>query len=389
MKNSKLETRNSKQFPRKYILQHVLVISNFVLRYSNFACSRKIAIVIVLLILTASIPARAFAGPNSTNYELESYGFGAGGESMSSTNYKADGTVGEVEFGQLSSTNYKVNSGLTFTTLANVPPAPTFTNPGDNYDRLKIIINTGNNPSDAEYAVAISTDNFVSNTQYVQSDFTIGSSFGDSNFIPYSTWGSGSGVFISGLSSSTTYYVKVKARKGDYTETAYGPAASAGTSLPSLTFGLDAATLTFTHLNSSNSYTDSSKTSVLTTSTNAYNGYVINARVTDPLTYGDDTIANYASSNASPTTWSGNGFGYTTNDNNLAGGTVDRFTNGGPKYAGFTTSSPGDPVADHAGPVTSSISNEQFTISYRVTSPSINPAGDYTTTVLYIVVPTY
>ncbi len=352
-------------------------------------CTRKLSLFIVISILIASFPTSVFAGPTSTNYELKSYGFGAGGDSMSSSNFKANGTAGEVEFGQLSSASYKVNSGLTFTMLANEPPAPTFTNPGSNYDRLKIVIATGSNASDATYAVAISTDNFASDTRYVQSDFTPGSTLGTSSFMTYSTWGSGSGVYITGLLSNTTYYVKVKSRKGNYTETGFGPVSSAATSLPSLTFGLDSATVIFSNLNSGNSYTDSSKTSVLTTSTNAYNGYVINARVTGPLTSPSDTIANYASSNASPTTWSGNGFGYTTDDSNLTGGTADRFTNGGPKFAGFTTSSPGDPVADHAGPVTSAISNEQFTVSYRVTSASTNHAGNYTTTVLYIVVPTY
>jgi hypothetical protein len=359
---------------------------------------RKISFIVLIVILMKSSITPAFAqgvpahsGPASTNYELKSYGFGAGGDSMSSSNYKTRATAGEVEFGQLSSASYKVNSGLTFITLANVPPAPTFTNPGSNYDRLKIVINTGGNAADATYAVAISTDNFVSpaNTQYVQSDFTIASTFGNTNFMTYSSWGSASGLYITGLSSNTTYYVKVKARKGNYTETTYGPVSTAATTLPSLTFGLDSATVTFSNLNSGNSYTDSTKTSLLTTSTNAYNGYIINARVTGPLTSPSDTIANYASSNASPTTWSGTGFGYTTNDNNLTGGTADRFTNGGPKYAGFSSSSPGDPVADHAGPVTSSISNEQFTISYRVTSSPTNNAGNYTTTVLYIVVPTY
>ncbi|MBI1863168.1 hypothetical protein HYS00_03540, partial [Candidatus Microgenomates bacterium] len=96
-----------------------------------------------------------------------------------------------------------------------------------------------------------------------------------------------------------------------------------------------------------------------------------------------------ASSNASPTSWSGVGFGYTTDDSNLTGGTVDRFTNGGPKYAGFGTSAPGDPVADHAGAITTPVSNESFTISYRVTGNVLTKAGTYSTTVIYTVVPTY
>jgi len=100
------------------------------------------------------------------------------------------------------------------------------------------------------------------------------------------------------------------------------------------------------------------------------------------------TIADFASANSSPSSWSGTGFGYTTSDNDLTGGTNTRFGSG-TNYAGFTTASPGDPVADHAGPVLSAISNEAFTITYRVTTTSSKKAGKYTTTVLYNVVPQY
>jgi len=157
-----------------------------------------------------------------------------------------------------------------------------------------------------------------------------------------------------------------------------------------LIFSVDSSTLNFDNLNAGNSYTDSGKTTVLTTSTNAYNGYVINARETQPLTAtGVDTIADFGSPNSNPVAWAGYGFGYTTNDNDLTGGTADRFTNGGTNYAGFTTSSPGDPVADHPGPVTTAISNEQFTIGYKVAVQSTQKAAKYTTDRLYIVVPSY
>lgn len=349
--------------------------------------AKLILIVMILSSLMVFSPHKILAGPSSTNYQLKSYGFGAGGDSMSSTNYKAHGIVGEFEAGRSSSTNYKAGSGLTYTLMANVPPAPSFTNPSSNYDRLKLVINTGSNAADTTYAVAISSDNFVT-TQYVQSDFTVGTTNAPSTFMTYTTWGGASGVYITGLNSSTTYTVKVKARKGSYTETGYGPTASAITTTPSLTFGLDAVSLAFSNLNAANSYTDSTKSTVLTTSTNAYNGYVVNARVTGPLTSGVNTIANYASPNSAPTIWSGTGFGYTTNDNDLTGGTNTRFSSA-TKYAGFTTASPGDPVADHAGPVTTAIANETFTVSYRVTTNSSQTAGTYTTTVLYMVVPSY
>jgi hypothetical protein len=356
------------------------------------ALSRISVIVFLTLIL---FPQLSFAGPTSTNFELKSYGFGAGGDSLSSTNFKLYGTAGELEMGRLSSTNFKLGSGLTYLLKVNVPPSPTVTNPGTNYDRLLVVINTGSNPTDATFALQISTDsNFLTNINYIKSDNTIGSTLTTSDFQTYANWGGGSGEYVTGLPAGTTYYVRTKARQGtiNFTESEWGPAtAGVTTSSPSLTFSTSNSSITFSNLNAGNSYTDSSKTTVLTTSTNAYNGYVVNARETGSLTHTVDlttTIANYASANSSPTSWTGTGFGYTTSDNDLTGGTNTRFSSG-TKYAGFTTSSPGDPVADHTGPVLSAISNENFTISYKVTADATKKAGKYTTTILYNVVPEY
>lgn len=348
---------------------------------------------LISLLLTAHflpLTSAHAAFPASTNYQIQEYSFGAGGTMNStSSNYGLSGFAGGVEFGRPGSTNFKMGSGLSYMLQANVPIAPTFSNPSDNYDRLQFIINTSNNPSDATYAIAISTDNFASDTRYVKSDNTIGTTLTNADFQTYVAWGGASGEYLTGLLQSTTYTIKVKARQGDYTESEFGPTAQAQTSTPSLTFSVSANTVNFSNLNAGNSYTDSSKTTILTTSTNAYNGYVVNARSTGPLTAGATTITDYASANSSPSTWTGNGFGYTTNDSSLTGGTANRFTSGGAKYAGFTTSSPGDPVADHVGPMTSAILNEQFTISYRVTVPNTQRAAQYNTTVLYIVVPSY
>ena len=350
------------------------------------------SLVYISIGIVLSLFSLAFAAaPVSETYSLSEYGFGAGGIATSSSEtYGLLGTVGETDVSSMSSETFNVKAGLTYTHMANVPNAPTLTNVSSTYDRLQITLNTGGNPTDTKFAIAISSDNFAS-TQYVQSDGTIGSVLGIEDYLTYTGWGGASGSYISGLLQNTTYKVKVKAKQGNFTDSGYSPIASATTSLPTLTFGVDASTVTFSNLNSGNSYTDSAKTTVLTTSTNAYNGYVVNARVTGVLTKngGSETISSYTSPNSAPTTWSGTGFGYTTSDASLTGGTVDRFTNGGTKYAGFTTSSPGDPVADHAGPVVGAISGEQFTVSYRVTAPTTQAAGVYSTTVLYMVAPEY
>ncbi len=343
------------------------------------------ASVILLFFITFPV----FAGPSNSSYELIEYGFGNGGTDASSNDdYSLNGIVGEVNGANASNDDFTVGSGLIFTHMANVPPAPSFTNPGNNYDRLQFILDNGGNPTDAEFAIAISTDNFVT-TRYIQNDNTIGNTLGAEDWQTYANWGSGTGEYVTGLQPNTQYKIKVKARQGNYTESGWGPEATATTDVASLTFSVSSNTVAFNNLNSGNSYTDSSKSTTLTTSTNAYNGYIVYGRTTNALTSNGNTIAHYGSPNSAPTTWSGTGFGYTTDDASLTGGTANRFTSGGAKYAGFGNTAPGDPVADHAGPVTSSISNEQFTVSYRVTADAATKAGTYQTTIIYVVVPTF
>jgi hypothetical protein len=359
----------------------------------------KIAQIIILallfnfLFLTFDL-SEALAGPASTNYQLQEYGFGAGGTdtSMSSTNFKLFGTAGEVETGRPSSTNYKAGSGLIYTLKLNVPPAPTLSNPATNYDRLKFVLNEGGNKSDATYAIEISTDDFVSDTKYIKSDKTIGNTITTSDYKTYANWGGAAGDFVTMLRSGTTYYIRARARLANFTETEWGPSSlGLATSNSSLTFSLDNSSITFDSLSASNSYTDSSKSTIMTTSTNSYNGYSVYGSENQSLkTLDNYTISNYSGTNASPTTWSGTGFGYTTNDSNLSGtGGVNRFATA-TKYAGFITTGPGDIVADNLGPVQDpTITNEQFVVSYRVTVDSTTPAGTYTNVILYTIVPTF
>ena len=538
---------------------------------------KKISISLFIILIANSFTGLALAGPQSSTYEIKDYTFGGGGTGESgitgASNYTIFGTAAEIDASKLNgASNYSIGGGLTYTLQAGVPNAPAVTNPGTNYDRLKVVVDNteesdnsptaygpyypnsvsgaeetgidwgpasdpsqpvsslpagdfffnasntaplrvtfggvsipggatitgmqvdvsrsadapssvydwtgghgarflsdgtnslthlgsdlgdgasdwynntdvsygGSNndwgiggsltpslvndpnfafelsaidegstgitayvdsialtiyvagsspipaPDDTTYAIAISSDNFASDTRYVQSDNTIGTS---PVFQTYSVWGGSSGFWATGLANNTTYSVKVKARQGNFTESRYSAVASATTSNPSLTFSLDSNTLNFSNLNSGDSYTDSAKTTTLTTSTNAYNGYTIYGKEDQPLTSSVGTISDYGSPNSSPTTWSGTGFGYNTSDTNLGGsGGTSRFS--GSKYAGFTQSpsTNGDPVADHAGPVTSPVSGEAFTVSYRVTANSTTKAGTYNNTIIYTIVPVY
>lgn len=353
----------------------------------------KYVLLIITLFIFLIIQETIYAAePSSTHFAIQSYSFGAGGTaSSSSQHYGLNAVVGEVEFGRPSSTNYAIGSGLTYLMKANVPPAPSLSTPADNYDRILFVLNTGNNPSDATYSLEISTSSaFTSNVNYIYPDGTYGSTIDLSDYQTYSNWGGSGGTYVTGLTSGITYYIRVNARDGNFTQSEYGPAASITTNYATLTFTINNPTITFNDLNSGNSYTDSSQSDTFTTTTNAYNGYVIYGWDNQPLTSPNGTIPNYTSPNNTPTAWSGTGFGYTSNDTNLTGaGGANRFNNG-TYYAGFQTSGPGDPVASDLGPVTQNeITNEQYTVSYRVTANDTTPAGTYNNTIIYTIMPTY
>lgn len=181
------------------------------------------------------------AFPASTNYQLRDFGFGSGGEeNMGAGIYSMDAITGETNGNALSSDDFKVGPGLLFTQQANVPPAPALTNPSNYYNKLLLVLDDGDNPTDAKFAIAISPDNWVT-TLYVQSDNTVGASLGSEDYQTYANWGGVPGELVIGLLSSTTYKVKVKAMQGKFTETGYGPEASAATVSPTLSFDIDVA----------------------------------------------------------------------------------------------------------------------------------------------------
>lgn len=186
------------------------------------------------------------ATPSSTNYNLRTYEFGNGGtDNSSSTNFRIEGSAGEQLGTPTSSTNYNLNSGETASQGASVVPKPTLTNPDGYYDRLKLVLNPGSNPSDTRYLIAISSDGFAT-TRYVQTDNSVASSYTISNYQTYTAWGGASGIFINSLTQGTTYQVKVRALQGSFTESAYSPVSdSIATVTPSLSFGV-ATTLTGT-----------------------------------------------------------------------------------------------------------------------------------------------
>jgi hypothetical protein len=175
--------------------------------------------------------------PASNNFQLNSYGFGNGGTaSSSSSTYKVNGLAGEVA-GSQSSTSYTVGAGEAYEKQAHVPTI-TLTNDANWYNKLKLVIGPENNPSDATFAVAISSDGFTT-TQYVKSDFTVGSTLTTADYLTYAGWGSAAGEIVRGLTNNTLYSVKAKAYRGSFTESAYGPVSTAATVNPQIVFDID------------------------------------------------------------------------------------------------------------------------------------------------------
>ena len=194
-----------------------------------------LAIILITLYLVLNT-AVANAGPASTNYQVVDYGFGAGGSvNSSSTNFALQGTAGELDMASMSSTNYIVWPGLTYTLQPSLPPAPTFTNPSSNYNKLHIIVNQGINSTDVTYAIEISTDNFSSDIEYLQADTTLGTT---PVWQSYTAWNSSTGVDVIGLATGTTYYARVAASRGEFTQGSFGPGANAVTINPTFTFNL-------------------------------------------------------------------------------------------------------------------------------------------------------
>lgn len=190
------------------------------------------------LVFAGSMLSLFAAAPASTNFTLKDYDFGTGGATSSSSSYNLNGTVGS-QTGDNSANGITIlKSGLKQNQNANVPLAPTLSNPNGTYNKLHLVLNSSANPADTKFAIAISSDNFTT-TQFVQADTSIGSVFNIANFQTYAQWGGATGFDILGLLPNTTYTVKVSAYQGAFTATGFGPVSAAvATSSPSISFSV-------------------------------------------------------------------------------------------------------------------------------------------------------
>ena len=169
----------------------------------------------------------------------------------------------------------------------------------------------------------------------------------------------------------------------------------------SFTFSLSSLSANLGTLDNSNSWTNDGVTITTTVTTGSSNGYQLTAWARQLLTGLNtmDTIPMWSGTNAAPTNWDSTcpaasecGFGYSTDDNTLAGGAADRFVNAGSCgadsqcWAGFPTSGPGDLVSDD----TSAVTDDDTVIEFRVSAdPGGDAADDYETQIVFIATPMY
>jgi hypothetical protein len=199
--------------------------------------------IFLVFLLPLLFPITILAGPKSTNFELQEYQFGSGGTNtgFGSANYSLYGVSGQIESGQPGSANFQSANGLVYLLKSGLPSSPTLSNNSNMYyNKLSITINYytsyTSNPSDMLFAIAVSTDfGNPSLTKYVQANQTLGD---NPVWQSYTTWGGSSGFILAGLEPDTTYYVKVTAKQGSFTQTGFGPAASQDTAPAAITFSV-------------------------------------------------------------------------------------------------------------------------------------------------------
>lgn len=232
-------------------------------------------------------------------------------------------------------------------------------------------------------------------------EYSIGTTAGATNVKNWTDNGTTTSVTATGLTLQTSQMYFVNVRATDNAGNAATQSSNGQLVAPSMTFSISPTSITFSELNAANSYTDS-KTTTLTTSTNAYGGYMVRLAATDSLrTSGNFTIPAFSGgSYASPDTWqSGDtGFGYTSSDTTIQG--ANKFQSatcpGGTAlaapgcFAPYSQTGPGDIVADHTDNVSgSAISSEQFTITHRLTTTATQAAGQYIAALLYTITAVY
>ncbi len=168
--------------------------------------------------------------PTSNTYTLESHAFGSGGlNNASSSAYGLHALSGEMTASNSSSSLFSLLPGLMNVQMSAKPNPPIWQNVDDDYNKLFFILDNSDFPTDAQFALSISTDNFVT-TSFVKSDGTTSISLSEDNWQTHAEWGANSGQYVVGLLPNTSYQLRVMARHGIFTQGPWSESVSAQTS---------------------------------------------------------------------------------------------------------------------------------------------------------------
>lgn len=203
----------------------------------------------------------------SPSYKIEGLTIGSdGGQDLSSNNYRLNTAIGgNLNSERLLSSSYQIGASAIDVFQANVPKVQCFEatstattscsnaslipdgavmlcGDGGCYDKARFEIDTQNNPVDTLYSVQITTDPLSEQWDFIDGASRVieGLSTHDINdYLTETQWEDGAGVFnIVGLDSGVTYYLRITALQGDFTESAPSPYVTETTGFPSLAFSV-------------------------------------------------------------------------------------------------------------------------------------------------------
>lgn len=320
---------------------------------------------------------------NNSTYYLNSYSIGSGSATnIGNGTYTGQASLGErAQSNALGASNTAEAGGIQTEQLA-VPQAPTLSNgSGTYYNKLGITLNnsmgSSTYPTDVTFAIEVATTSNFTSPNYVQTAGVLGAS---PFYQSYASWGGASGSYIVNLNPSTTYYVKVAAMQGSFTNTEFGPSASLATVAPSITFTVSPNSLSLGSLLSGTVITSSNVNFGLTT--NAGSGGNVFVSGTNNGLHSNNTgytISALTGNLAS----NGEGFGLQgTSTNQTSGGplTINSPYNGSANNVGTETTSYAQ-LFSSANPITSG----SATLVIQAKSANGDPAGsDYTETLNFI-----
>lgn len=322
---------------------------------------------------------------NNSTYYLNSYSVGSGsGTNFSNGTYNGQASLGETAAtNPVNGTSNVSEAGGVQTEQLAEPQAPTLNNgSGTFYNKLGFTLNnsmgTSTYPTDVTFSVEVSNASSFTSPSYVQTGGTLGAS---PFFQSYAAWGGASGSTMTNLTPGLTYYVRVSANQGMFTDTGYGPYQSAALTNPSITFSISPSSISLGSLLSGAVETSSNITASLTTNAdfggNVFVSGTANAGLRSPSQ--GYTIAALTGNLAS----SSEGFGLQGNNATQTSGgpfTIKSPYNGSANNVGIESSSYAQ-IFSSANPIVSG----SATLDLQAKSSASDPGGsDYAETLSFV-----